>query len=138
MSQELQPGTRATAELFVTGNDLASALRLRGSDAFPAVFATARMIGLMELAASRLMQPLAQTGEASVGVSVDVSHTAATPLGESVKATAEFLGREGKLFVFEVWAADAGGEIGRGKHKRALVQVERLEQRATQRVASAA
>jgi predicted thioesterase len=59
-------------------------------------------------------------------VTIDVSHTAATPLGVKVTAAARYLGRAGKLFVFEVVARDPGGEIGRGTHKRAVVSIERL------------
>lgn len=36
------------------------------------------------------------------------------------------MGREGKLYVFEVVARDNGGEIGRGKHKRVIIATERL------------
>jgi predicted thioesterase len=61
-----------------------------------------------------------------VGVTVDVAHTAATPEGISVRATARYAGREGPLFLFEVVAHDSGGEIGRGTHKRAIVSGERL------------
>jgi predicted thioesterase len=57
---------------------------------------------------------------------VNISHTAATPLGVPVTANARYVGQEDKLFVFEVWAEDAGGEIGRGIHKRAVVTVDRL------------
>ena len=84
------------------------------------------MVALMEIASSRILRPYLQPGELSVGVTVDVSHTAATPRGVKVVATARYLGREGKLFVFEVTAQDFGGEIGRRTHKRAIVSIDRL------------
>jgi predicted thioesterase len=84
------------------------------------------MVGLMEVAAARILNSHLQDGEVSVGVSVDVVHTAATPPGATVTATAKFAGRDGKLFLFEVTAADDAGEIGRGTHKRAIVTTERL------------
>ena len=62
----------------------------------------------------------------SVGAHVDVSHSAATPIGAKVTATARYRGRDGKLFVFDVVAHDAGGEIGRGTHKRAIISRDRL------------
>lgn len=80
----------------------------------------------MELAGARLLHPLLQAGEMSVGAHVDVSHTAATPIGATVTATATYRGRDGKLFVFEVVAYDPAGEIGSGTHKRAIVSRERL------------
>lgn len=135
MSSDSEPrlNSTATAELLVGPADLASSLSAEHGDRFPAVLATARMIALMETAAARLLQPLLGPGELSVGVTVDISHTAATPPGVLVKATARYTGREGKLFVFEIGAADAGGEIGRGWHKRAIVETERLMRSAAKR-----
>jgi predicted thioesterase len=123
----------ASASLTVALSDLASVLNLEPEDAFPPVFATSRMVALMELAAARVLRPHLREGEVSVGVSVDVVHTAATPPGATVTATARFLGRDGKLFLFEVSATDDGGEIGRGTHKRAIVAVERLVAGAARR-----
>jgi len=121
-------GASATVDLVVRESDCANALRLSDDprDQFPAVFATTRMIALMELAGSRLLHPLLQSGEMSVGAHVDVSHTAATPIGAKVTATATYRGREGKLFVFDVIAHDPAGEIGSGVHKRAIISKERL------------
>lgn len=124
----------ATAEWVVGPADLASALPIETDDEFPPVFATARMIGLMEIASARVLQPLLAPGELSVGVTVDISHTAPTPLGAPVKATARYAGREGKLFLFEVSVADPGGEVGRGWHKRAIVSNERLQAGAAKRI----
>jgi predicted thioesterase len=122
----LEIGTTATATLTVDGGDLATVLNQQATDGFPAVLATARMIGLMELAASRVLHPLLKAGELSVGVRVDVTHSAATPVGALVTAEARYVGREGKLHVFEITARDPGGEIGRGSHQRAIVSAERL------------
>ena len=124
----------ASARIVVGPADLASALPLEPQDAFPAVFATARMVALMEIASARLLYPLLGSDEMSVGVSIDVAHTAPTPVGATVTATARFLGREGKLFLFEVVASDSGGEIGRGHHKRAIVSAKRLQNGASKRL----
>ena len=132
--KELELNATATAEVLVEPEHLASALPIDMGDAFPKVFATARMIGLMEIAAARVLQPLLSPGELSVGVTVDITHTAPTPSGAKVTATARYAGREGKLYLFEISAADPGGEIGRGWHKRAIVSSERLESGAAKRV----
>jgi len=123
----------AAAELIVGPNDLASSISIAGGDKFPAVLATARMVALMETAAARVLQPLLGPGELSVGVTVDITHSAPTPPGVLVTATARYTGREGKLFVFEISANDEGGEIGRGSHKRAIVETERLQRAALKR-----
>lgn len=129
------PDSTACARLIVGAGDLASSLPLTPGDAFPAVFATARMVALMEIAAARVLQPHLAEGQLSVGVGVEITHSAPTPAEAEVTATARYLGRDGKLFDFEVVATDAGGEIGRGRHKRAIVDARRLESTAARRVA---
>jgi fluoroacetyl-CoA thioesterase len=132
---EPEIGASATVDLVVRESDCASALKLSDDprDNFPAVFATTRMIALMELAGARILHPLLRPGEMSVGAHVDVSHTAATPIGAKVTATATYRERDGKLFVFDVIAHDPAGEIGRGTHKRAIVSRDRLIAGASKR-----
>lgn len=129
----IESGSTATASMVVTGADLAGVLNQTPDDAFPPVYATSRMVGLMELAAARAMRSALRSGELSVGVSVDIRHIAATSIGARVDAEAKFVGMDGKLFIFEVVARDAGGEIGRGVHRRAIVAEWRLLQGARRR-----
>ena len=126
----------ATAEMLVTESELASTLRFDTADEYPAVYATSRMIALMEVAASRVLRPHLEGDELSVGVAVDVLHTAATLPGAVVTATARLIGQEGKSFVFEVRANDEAGEIGRGSHKRAVVSTSRLLAGAAKRAST--
>jgi predicted thioesterase len=135
MPLQSEPLLHATAEarLVVGPSDLASALRLEPGDAFPPVLATARMVALMEVAAARILRPHLGPGEHSVGVTLEVSHSAATPEGIEVVATARYLGRDGKLFLFEVVAEDRGGEVGRATHRRAVVSSDRLVAGAARR-----
>ena len=130
---ELETNTAGVATIIVGPHDLASSISDEMGDDFPPVLATARMVALMEIAASRVLHPLLAPGELSVGVTVDITHTAPTPLGAEVTATARYTGREGKLFIFEVSAADRGGEVGRGWHKRAIVSSDRLQSGAAKR-----
>lgn len=117
----------------VTDADLASALQFEHGDEFPGVFATSRLVALMEVAASRILRPYLEEGELSVGVTVDIRHTAATPPGSRVTAAATLVARDDRLFVFEVVASDEAGEVGRGSHKRAVVTARRLEAGAARR-----
>lgn len=131
---DLAIDSTATLEHVVGYSDTAAGHAPRdGSVVYPAVFATPRMIGLMEQAGAKLLLPCLGDGEQSVGITVDVAHTAASPVGATVRATARYLGREGKLYVMEVVAEDEGGEIGRGTHKRAIISVERLVRGAKRR-----
>lgn len=131
----IDPGSKGIAEIVVGTSDLADALIQNDGDDFPPVFATQRMVGLMEVAASRVMHPELKPGELSVGVVVNVSHSAATAVGDTVKAEAVFTGMDGKFYIFDVFAYDSGGEIGRGTHKRAIIAKDRLLQGITKRLA---
>jgi predicted thioesterase len=129
----LEIGTTGELSWVATERDMASALNLPDLQ-FPEVFATSRMIAMMELAASRALARLLQPGQLSVGVVVNVKHTAATPNNTKVWATATFLGMEGKLYKFRVEAFDPGGKIGEGEHCRAIITTERLMQGANARM----
>jgi predicted thioesterase len=129
----VSPAQNASASWIVSESDLASALSQDHRDTFPRVLATARMVALMELAAARALTALLDEGELSVGVLVHVTHTAATPAGARVTAEARYTGQEGKFYCFDVSASDEGGEIGRGKHQRAIVQTKRLLEGAVKR-----
>jgi predicted thioesterase len=122
----LEIGASAEASLTVQHSDTAQALAISPGDSFPEVLATSRMILLMEVAAARAMNPMLLDGQMSVGVSVNVKHTAATPIGCVVRAIASYLGPEGKLHRFKVEAFDAAGAIGEGEHTRAVIATERL------------
>lgn len=53
----LEIGATAEAALVVRDSDTAAALAIAADDSFPPVFATSRMIALMELAAARVLRP---------------------------------------------------------------------------------
>lgn len=128
----------AEADFIVTPADTARHLALSPTDAFPEVFSTSRMIALMELAAARAMRPLLGDGQISVGVTLNVKHTAATPVGSSVRAVATYLRTENKLMHFRVEAFDECGPIGAGEHARAIVETTRLLSGAERRRAKPA
>ncbi len=89
--------------VVVQQRDAAAMLELEARDRFPEVFATSRMIALMELAAARAMHPLLQPGQLSVGVGLEVRHTAATQEGGSVwcAAAPRFLRYEGPVHALQ-------------------------------------
>lgn len=119
-------GRSGEAAFRVRSTDTARALSISREDEFPDVFATSRMVALMELAAARCMRPLLAEGQLSVGVGIEVKHTAPTPPGMMVRATARCESFDGKLYHFKVEAFDEAGSIGEGTHTRAIVTTERL------------
>jgi predicted thioesterase len=98
------------------------------------VLATPVMINLFEAAALAAIEHLLPAGHQSLGIHLDVSHTAATPIGLRVTATAEVVRVEGRTVTFKVAARDDFEEIGGGTHQRVVVSVERFDERVQRKV----
>lgn len=79
------------------------------------------MIALMERAACAALADSLEEGQTSVGVSVSVSHTAASPVGALVTAEAVITSADGRKIEFNVAARDENNCIGEGKHTRVIV-----------------
>jgi len=120
--------------IIVEKADTAKSISIDPSDDFPEVYATSKMIAIMELAAARLMKPLLKDGELSVGVDVNIKHLAPTPVGATITAKATYLGEEGKLYKFKVEVTDNAGLAGMGSHSRAIVDTTRLLAGAAKRL----
>jgi len=133
----MEKGAKGEFTYTVQHSDLASEVAVSSEDEFPAVLATSKMIGLMEVAAARLMKPLLKPGELSVGVGVDIKHFAPTPVGEEVRTVATFVEPEGKLYLFTVEVFDRAGKVASGKHTRAIVQGARITEGAASRMEQA-
>ena len=104
-------------------SDEAHSARAVGSGLLP-VLATPAMTALMEQAAAGALEEFLPEGWTSVGISLDVEHTSATPLGMGFRAEAEVTAVEGRKILFAVRAYDDAGEIGHGTHVRFAVESE--------------
>jgi fluoroacetyl-CoA thioesterase len=119
---DIEPGLVGEATLVVQATHTASHLGSGGVE----VLATPTMIALMEEAARTSVDPKLEPGQMGVGVNVNVSHLAATPMGMRVTARAELLGVDGRKLTFRVEAYDEKEKIGEGTHARAIINVERF------------
>src|SRR6202789_3517292 len=99
-----------------------------------AVLATPVMINIIEAASLAAIEHLLPAGHQSLGIRLDVSHTAATPIGVRVTATAEVLSLEGRTVTFRVEARDECEPIGGGSHQRVVVSVARFDERVQRKV----
>ena len=95
----------------------------------PAVYGTPTMILHMEMAAGSAIQPSLPSGYVSVGMTVNIRHLAATPIGRTVRAIARIAKVGAKSVVFEVEAWDGDRKIGDGTHRRGIVNVAEFERR---------
>jgi predicted thioesterase len=99
-----------------------------------AVLATPVMINVIEAAALSAVEHLLPAGQQSLGIHLDVSHVAATPVGLKVTATAEVLRVEGRTITFRVEARDNIETIGGGTHARVVVSVARFDERVQRKL----
>jgi predicted thioesterase len=93
------------------------------------VLATPVMINLMEAAALDAVEHLLPAGHQSLGIHLDVSHVAATPVAMRVRASAEVVEVTGNRITFRVEAHDEMDLIGEGTHQRIVVDVGRFDKR---------
>jgi fluoroacetyl-CoA thioesterase len=98
------------------------------------VLATPVMINVIEAAALNAVEHLLPAGHQSLGIHLDVSHIAATPVGLLVTATATVLRAQGRTITFAVEARDQIEVIGSGSHQRVVVSVTRFDERIQRKV----
>jgi fluoroacetyl-CoA thioesterase len=101
----------------------------------PKVFATGFMVVLMERACTELLVAHLDEGEGSVGVHVDVSHLAATPVGMTVTVDAECVQIVDRRVAFNVRAHDGLDLIGEGRHERFVVNWDKFNARVAAKAA---
>jgi predicted thioesterase len=126
----LKPGLTGSAEIVVGPEHTAPFV---GSGRI-AVLATPVMINVIEAAALAAIEHLLPEGHQSLGTHLDVSHTAATPVGVRVVATAEVTSLDGRNVTFRVEARDEFESIGGGTHQRVVVSVARFDERVQRKV----
>lgn len=122
-------GTTGTAVCLVTEEKTALAA---GSGSLP-VLATPWLVALMEEAACACVAPYLEEGETTVGTLVNVRHTAASAIGQTVTAEATLVDRDGRRLVFRVSAEDGAGSVGESVHERFLVAADRFMEKAKSR-----
>ncbi len=129
MKDTLRPGIRATHAFTVPSSKTVPALYPEAPEfaAMPEVFATGYMVGFLEWACIKAINPhLDWPHEMTLGTHIDVSHEAATPPGREVTATVELVEVDGKRLVFAVEAHDGVAIISRGRHQRHIIQRDKF------------
>ena len=129
MKPSLVPGVTDTHSYTVTSANTVPHLAMDRStfDDIPEVLATAYMGVMMEGACTKALRPHLDANEGSVGIHLNVSHTAATVPGQTVSVTATVEKVEGRKITFRVVAHDDLDKIGEGLHQRAVVPWDRFK-----------
>jgi fluoroacetyl-CoA thioesterase len=95
----------------------------------PMVYATPMMILEMETTSGDAINAYLAPGWVTLGTAVDIRHIAASPVGATIRTTAEVIAVERRVIRFEVAAFHGERKIGDGRHARGLVNVERFMKR---------
>ena len=119
MAKDIPIGTRGEAEETVAFEHTLTSHHPE----LPPVYSTPHMIGLMETAAFRALQPYCEGDEITVGTSINIEHRAASGIGARIKAEAELESFDGRFYILRVSARDDAQEIGRGTVGRAVVSI---------------
>ncbi len=135
MKATLQPGATARLKFTVPVAKTVPHLYPESADfrAMPSVFATGFMVGLMEWACLEVLKPHLDPGEGSLGIHINVSHSAATVPGQTVTVDAECTSLNGRRVSFKVTAHDGVEVIGAGSHERMVVPWDRFVARVNEK-----
>src|SRR6266567_8904417 len=125
---DLKPGLRHSARIRVTEPLAVPASgRLLGATAeMPPVFATAQMIAFVEWTCVHALAPYLAPGQRTVGTRVEMTHSAATPIGMMVTAEVELVEIDGRRFRFHARCRDEVETIGEGFHERMVIDHARF------------
>ena len=103
----------------------------------PQVFATRFMVGFLEWACIKAVNPhLDWPEEQTVGTQINVSHSAATPPGLEVTAKVKLIQVDGRRLVFEVEANDGVDVISKGTHERFIINKAKFSEKVKEKAKS--
>src|SRR5437868_9645589 len=98
----------------------------------PPVFATAQMIAFVEWACVHALSAYLSPDQRTVGTRVEMTHSAATPIGMMVTAEVELVEIDGRRFRFHARCRDEVETIGEGFHERTVIDHPRFMERLAQ------
>ena len=129
----LETGIRGKQSVAVTPENTAKTM---GSGTLN-VFATPALVALAEKTCWMSVADALDEGCGSVGTKLELEHTAPTPVGMKITATAEVTGvsANGKMITFKITASDEEGLIGEGTHTRAVIDNARFLQKCSDKLA---
>lgn len=139
MKNTLKIGLQYTHRFTISASKTVPALYPESEEfvAMPEVFATGFMVGLLEWACIKAINPyLDWPTEQTVGTHINVSHEAATPPGLTVTVQVELLQIEGRKLMFHVEAHDGIDTISRGLHERFVIQKDKFDAKALNKQSS--
>lgn len=130
MKESLKTGLKTTAHITI---DEARTIDFMGDEG--RVYATPELVRDIENTCRNLLLEHLDPGEDSVGVRIEVDHTAPTLLGMWVEITAEITELDRRRVTFSINGRDEVEDIAHAKHIRFIVDVQKSAERFRQKAA---
>ncbi len=108
-----------------------TAMKVRSGDV--PVLATPMVLALVEGAAVRALEGKLPPETTTVGVSVNLTHAAPTPIGETIEVRVRVDAIEERRVHFSFHVADGQGAVAFGVHQRALIDRDQFLEFAERR-----
>ncbi len=126
----IEKGIKGKATVITDNSNTALTM---GSGALE-VFATPAMVALIEKSAVNALENYLEDGMTTVGTLINIEHISATPLNMSVSAVATVIEVNGREITFDVVAEDEKGIVGKGIHKRFIVNSEKFMKKTSSKL----
>ncbi|MCI1820981.1 MAG: thioesterase family protein [Megasphaera sp.] len=120
MDFNLKPQSSGENKELVTENNTA----IKYASGTAPVYATPALVGLMENAAVLAIGNQLPEGFGTVGISMNVKHVSATPIGMTVHAKATLTEQDRKKLTFQIEAYDEAGPVGNSIHERFIIETK--------------
>jgi fluoroacetyl-CoA thioesterase len=105
--------------------------------AMPKVLATGFMVGLFEWACIQAINPhIDWPEEQTVGIHINLSHTAATPPGLTITVKGKLEEVEGRKLSFSLVADDGVDKISEGTHDRFVINAAKFNDKMSAKAGS--
>ncbi|MBU1426430.1 MAG: thioesterase family protein [Gammaproteobacteria bacterium] len=137
MKDTLKPGLKYEHKFLVPSSKTVPALYPEADEflAMPEVFATGFLVGFLEWACIRCINPhIDWPNEQTVGTRINVTHQAATPPGLEVTASVELIEVDGRKLVFQVEARDSIEVISTGLHERFVINRDKFDAKVVEKL----
>jgi len=129
MKDSLQPGLIVDFKYKVPESKTVPYLypEMEEGQVMPKVFATGFLVGLFEFSCIKALNPhLDWPKEQTVGIGMNLTHTAATPEGMTIIVKGKLEKMEGRKLTFSLEAYDDVDKISEATHDRFVINAEKF------------
>ena len=138
MKDSLQPGLTVDFTFKVPENKTVPFLYPEFGEGLvmPKVLATGFLLGLFEFSCIKALNPhLDWPNEQSVGIGMNMTHTAATPEGMTITVKGKLDKIEGRKLTFSLEAFDDVEKISEATHERFVINAEKFNAALAKKIA---